>query len=114
MSGSAFAALIARCNQGLGRRVGFLNPVLYTQAAVRGSFRDITEGSNGAYAAGPGWDACTGWGSPRGDLLLKALRGSAPSRTAKQRGQPREKTKGRRVSIPTRGGPRRRAGTRQR
>ena len=100
------AALIARCNQGLGRRVGFLNPVLYTQAAVRGSFRDITEGSNGSYAAGPGWDACTGWGSPRGDLLLKALGGSATS--------PRGAGKGRRVSIPTRGGPRRRAGTRQR
>ena len=74
------AALIARCNQGLGRRVGFLNPVLYTQPAVHGAFRDITEGSNGAYNAGPGWDACTGWGSPHGDLLLKALGGSAPSR----------------------------------
>jgi len=60
------AALIARCNQGLGRRVGFLNPVLYTQAAVRGSFHDITDGSNGAYAAGPGWDACTGWGARAG------------------------------------------------
>jgi len=95
------AALIARCNQGLGRRVGFLNPVLYTQAAVRGSFRDITEGSNGAYAAGPGWDACTGWGSPRGDLLLKALGGGAPS-------------KGRRPSRPTRGGRRRRARPRRR
>jgi kumamolisin len=69
------AALVARCNQGLGRRVGFLNPALYTDASVRGSFRDITEGSNGAYRAGPGWDACSGWGSPRGDLLLAALEG---------------------------------------
>jgi len=94
------AALIARCNQGLGRRVGFLNPVLYGQAAIRGSFRDITEGSNGSYAAGPGWDACTGWGSPRGDLLLKALGGSASSRAAK--GRPR-------ASTARRGGRRRRA-----
>ena len=100
------AALIARCNQGLGRRVGFLNPVLYTQAAVRGSFHDITDGSNGAYAAGPGWDACTGWGSPRGDLLLKALGGSATS--------PRGTGKGRRATRPTRGGRRRRAVARRR
>jgi kumamolisin len=94
------AALIARCNQGLGRRVGFLNPVLYGQAAVRGSFRDITEGRNGSYAAGPGWDACTGWGSPRGDLLLKALGGSAPKGAPK--GRPR-------ASTAKRGGRRRRA-----
>jgi kumamolisin len=90
------AALIARCNQGLGRRVGLLSPLLYGQAAVRGSFRDITEGSNGAYAAGPGWDACTGWGSPRGDLLLTALGGSAPSRAPKRRHAARRKRGGRR------------------
>jgi kumamolisin len=101
------AALIARCNQGLGRRVGFLNPVLYTQAAVRDSFRDITEGTNGAYAAGPGWDACTGWGSPRGDLLLAALGGSAPAGK-------RSTAKRRRTSTPTRAGGRRRDATHRR
>lgn len=79
------AALVARCNQGLGRRVGFLNPALYTDASVRACFRDITEGSNGAYAAGPGWDACSGWGSPRGDLLLRALGGKTPGRTHARR-----------------------------
>ena len=26
--------------------------------------RDITSGNNGAYSAGPGWDACTGLGVP--------------------------------------------------
>jgi kumamolisin len=35
--------------------------------------RDITSGSNGAYAAGPGWDACTGLGSPDGAALLARL-----------------------------------------
>jgi kumamolisin len=89
------AALIARCNQGLGRRVGFLNPVMYTQAAVRASFRDITEGSNGSYAAGPGWDACTGWGSPRGELLLKSLGGQPPG-AAKGRRRASRSTRGRR------------------
>ena len=70
------AALLARCNQGLGRRVGFLNPALYRQARVRSAFQDITDGNNGAYRAGPGWDACTGWGSPRGAALFEALVGT--------------------------------------
>jgi kumamolisin len=39
-----------------------------------GGFRDIVEGSNGAYSAGPGWDACTGLGSPDGIALLARLR----------------------------------------
>jgi kumamolisin len=38
-----------------------------------GSFHDITSGNNGAYTAGAGWDACTGWGSPDGSKLLAAL-----------------------------------------
>jgi kumamolisin len=46
------------------------------QASAAG-FRDITSGSNGAYAAGPGWDACTGPGSPDGTTLLTVLRGPA-------------------------------------
>ena len=37
------------------------------------AFRDITSGNNGAYRATPGWDACTGLGSPRGMELLAAL-----------------------------------------
>jgi kumamolisin len=67
------AGLVALLNQKLNRRVGYLNPTLYTTAAVRGAFRDVTEGNNGAYAAGKGWDACTGWGSPNGTKLLAAL-----------------------------------------
>jgi kumamolisin len=35
--------------------------------------RDITQGNNGAYSAGPGWDACTGLGSPDGAKVLAAL-----------------------------------------
>jgi kumamolisin len=42
-------------------------------AAVPG-FRDITTGNNGAYTAGPGWDACSGLGSPDGTALLTRLR----------------------------------------
>jgi kumamolisin len=67
-----WAALFARINQALGRRIGFFNPVLYTRCAV-GVLNDITLGNNGSYRALPGWDACTGLGSPNGVRLLRAL-----------------------------------------
>lgn len=70
-----WAGLIALMNQKLGKPVGFLNPLLYGSAAAQASFRDIATGNNGSFAAGPGWDACTGWGSPDGAKLLKALGG---------------------------------------
>ncbi len=89
------AALVARCNQGLRRRAGFLNPALYTDARVRASFRDVTEGSNGAYRAGPGWDPCTGWGSPRGDLLLASLRGGTSKRRTRAGAGRRQRRPGR-------------------
>jgi kumamolisin len=39
-------------------------------------FNDITSGNNGAYSAGPGWDACTGLGSPSAtDLLARLIAG---------------------------------------
>jgi kumamolisin len=38
-------------------------------------FNDIITGNNGAYSAGPGWDACTGLGSPDGTALLARLKG---------------------------------------
>ncbi|MDP9045163.1 MAG: S53 family peptidase, partial [Pseudomonadota bacterium] len=60
-----WAGLIALMNQGLGHPVGFLNPLIYGSLAGKGLFRDIVTGSNGAYSAAPGWDPCTGWGSPR-------------------------------------------------
>jgi kumamolisin len=68
-----WAGLIALFNQSLGKPVGFLNPQLYTNAAIRAAFHDISVGNNGKYAAGPGWDACTGLGSPDGSALLKLL-----------------------------------------
>ena len=52
-----------------------------TAGTAAPGFRDITSGSNGAYAAGPGWDACTGLGSPEGSTLLSRL-GSTPAGAA--------------------------------
>jgi kumamolisin len=68
-----WAALVARINAALGRPLGFLNPLLYP-TPVSSTLHDITVGNNDGYAAGPGWSACTGWGSPDGARLLAALR----------------------------------------
>jgi kumamolisin len=70
-----WAGLIALMNQKLGQPVGFLNPLLYGSLAGKGVFNDIVGGNNGAFAARSGWDACTGWGTPRGSKLLLALGG---------------------------------------
>ncbi len=75
-----WAGLIALLNQGLGKPVGFINPLLYQPPNNSTCFRDVVTGDNGAfassrkYAAGHGWDACTGWGSPNGAQLLKAVK----------------------------------------
>jgi kumamolisin len=76
-----WAALIARLAQATGRKFGLIQPLLYGQVAagqVAPGFRDVTSGNNGAYQAGPGWDACTGLGVPDGATLLAALR-AAPA-----------------------------------
>ncbi|HSY65275.1 MAG TPA: S53 family peptidase [Terriglobales bacterium] len=61
-----WAGLVALINHSIGKPVGFINPLLYQNASTAGDFNDITSGSNEAYQAGPGWDACTGLGSPIG------------------------------------------------
>jgi kumamolisin len=75
-----WAGLIARLAQATGKRFGLLQPLVYAGVApgadVSG-FNDITQGNNGAYSAGPGWDACSGLGSPDGAAILSRL--SAPA-----------------------------------
>jgi kumamolisin len=61
-----WAGLIALLNERAGKRAGFINATLYANPHA---LRDVTSGSNGAYRAGPGWDACTGLGSPNGPAL---------------------------------------------
>ncbi len=74
-----WAGLIALLNQQLGARVGFLNPQLYQLPAPNNGFHDITQGNNGAYSAGPGWDPCTGLGSPIGTTLATLLTPPPPT-----------------------------------
>lgn len=68
-----FAGLIALINQQLGKPAGFLNPSIYASAPTANEFNDIVSGNNGAYSASPGWDACTGWGSPIGTAISNSL-----------------------------------------
>ena len=70
-----WAGLIALANAANGQDAGFVNPTLYGDPKA---LRDITSGNNGAFSAGPGWDACTGLGSPNGAAVIAAL---APSTT---------------------------------
>ena len=74
-----WSGLIALLNQKLGKPLGFLQPTLYGLPKTADAFHDIVTGNNGALSAGPGWDACTGLGSPDGANLLTALSGATGS-----------------------------------
>src|SRR5271154_2943921 len=72
------SALVALLNQAKQKNVGFLNPTLYANASA-GVGHDVTAGTNAiantvkGYSAGPGWDACSGLGTPDGTALLGKL-----------------------------------------
>jgi kumamolisin len=65
-------------NQAKKKNVGFLNPFLYANVA-KGVVKDVTQGTNAikntvkGYNAGPGWDACSGLGTPDGTAILNNL-----------------------------------------
>jgi kumamolisin len=80
-----WAGLIALINESNGKPAGLINPLLYQNASSAGDFNDVTSGNNGAYAAGPGWDACTGLGSPIGAQVAAAL-GAPPQAQARKTG----------------------------
>ncbi len=71
-----WAGLIALNNQTNGKSAGFIQPQIYAAGAAS-AFNDIVSGNNGAFSAGPGWDACTGLGSPIGSKLITLLGASA-------------------------------------
>jgi kumamolisin len=73
-----WSALIGRLAEATGQQFGLVQTLLYAGVAPGVSvagLRDITSGDNGAYKAGPGWDACSGLGSPDGTALLNRLQG---------------------------------------
>jgi kumamolisin len=74
-----WAGLITLINQGAGRNVGYINPILYQRIGPSAAFRGVVQGNNSlpgvkGYAAGPGWNAVAGWGSPDGRKLLAAFK----------------------------------------
>ena len=68
-----WAGLITAANAANGANAGFINPKLYA-ASEKATFRDIVSGNNGAFDAGPGWDAATGLGSPVGTPVVSAVK----------------------------------------
>jgi kumamolisin len=69
-----WAALIALCNQELGKNLGWFIPTLYGTVAQHKVLHDITSGTNGAFHSTTGWDCCTGLGTPNGMALLNLLK----------------------------------------
>lgn len=77
---AAFFALVNESRLRAGKtRLGFINERLYKMTGKTSLFNDITSGHNRrskaypGYAAKPGFDACTGWGTPKGKDLFAAL-----------------------------------------
>jgi hypothetical protein len=81
-----WAGLTALINEQLAAQAqppeGFMNPPIYALSRTtnyQSCFHDITIGNNtnlysaGLYKAGPGYDLCTGWGSPSGSNLIGFL-----------------------------------------
>jgi kumamolisin len=82
-----WAGLIAVANAQNGRSAGFLQPALYA-AKGKAAFRDITSGTNYSgspigFSAGPGWDACTGLGSPIATKLIPIVKPSTSTSSSK-------------------------------
>ena len=80
---AGFCALVNQQSVAVtGTNVGFLNPALYAigkSPYYLSDFHDITTGNNtnttvgNKYFAVPGYDLCTGWGTPAGQNLITAL-----------------------------------------
>jgi kumamolisin len=78
-----WAGLIALANQQNGKSAGFIQPAIYA-AKSKAAFRDIVQGNNGSFAAGAGWDPCTGLGSPVAPQLIKAIGGTSSKLKSKR------------------------------
>jgi kumamolisin len=87
-----WAGLIAVANQQNGKTAGFLQPQIYAAKAKAG-FRDITSGNNGSFSAGPGWDACTGLGSPITTTLIPFMATAATGGKKPTKSKPPKKSK---------------------
>jgi len=72
-----WAGLIALANQQNGKSAGLFQPTIYA-AKSKSAFNDITSDTNYSgtpvgFTAGPGWDPCSGLGSPIGTKLISVI-----------------------------------------
>lgn len=82
---AGFTALVNQQNVSDGKaNLGFANPAIYLIGSgplYSPGFHDVTVGSNtnavspNLYFAQPGYDLCTGWGTPTGQSLINFLAG---------------------------------------
>jgi kumamolisin len=77
MAAPLFAGFIARINQTLGRNIGFVNNVFYTNPNAFNDITPVTVANNNVqvitgngFMTTVGWDATTGIGSPKGASVL--------------------------------------------
>lgn len=84
-----WAGLIALANQQNDKTAGFINPIIYA-AKAKAAFRDIVATNNGAFKAAPGWDPCTGLGSPVAPQLMAIVK---PAIVTKKGIKARKRTK---------------------
>jgi hypothetical protein len=88
---AAFTALVnQQAIAGGQTNVGFINPAIYAigkSANYLSDFDDIVTGNNfwdsstNKFSAVPGYDLCTGWGTPAGQNLIDALAGVSDALT---------------------------------
>ncbi len=75
-SAPVLAGLFALINESRAKAgkapVPFANPIIYPLMGTK-CFRDVTEGTNGAFHAGPGYDMVTGIGVPNVQALIEEL-----------------------------------------
>ncbi|HEX7660789.1 MAG TPA: S53 family peptidase [Pseudonocardiaceae bacterium] len=89
-SSPLFAGVLALATQLRGGRLGFINPALYRLGPLGGAVGivDVTSGNNSfagvrGYAAGPGFDIASGWGTINATGFVPAL-AAAVSDSARQ------------------------------
>jgi len=97
-----WAGLIALANAQNGTSAGFIQPAIYA-AKGAAAFNDITSGTNYSgspvgFTAGPGWDACTGLGSPIGTKLISTVN---PSSSGSSKGGKKKPIRKRPTKKPT-------------
>jgi subtilase family serine protease len=72
------ASAISLISEGLGQRLGNIDPTLYAAASPGNTvYHDITSGSNGHNQCTVGWDYVTGWGSIDFGHLYSAFQSTA-------------------------------------